>query len=226
MKNEVYNMDCMDYMKGLEDNAFDLAIVDPPYGISVNVNMGRRKGNTKSSYHKYAGEDKKAPDRSCFEELQRVSEYQIIFGANHFIENIPNANSKSWIVWDKMFSNDVSFASAELAWTNIEKVVSVFKYSPNSPNRIHPTQKPVALYKWLLKNYAHPGDKILDTHIGSGSIRIACHDMGFDLVGCELDKDYFDAQEARYQNHISQADLFGTDEMQGLIFSGADNVVQ
>ena len=187
----------MELLERTPDNYYELAIVDVPYGINVNVSMGRRKGNKKSNYHKFSGEDKNAPGIDYFTELKRVSKNQIIWGANHFIENIPNANSKSWIVWDKKFSNEVSFASAELAWTSFNKVVSLYSKSPNDHSRIHPTQKPVKLYEWLLMNYAKEGDKILDTHLGSGSIAIACNRLGYDLTACELDKDYYNAAMKR-----------------------------
>lgn len=214
--NTVHLIDCMEFMAGLPDNAYDLAIVDPPYGIGVNHNMGRRKGNKNSDY-KPALWDTKPPTKEYFDELFRISKNQIIWGANHFIESI-NKNSSCWVVWDKLFSEDVSFASCELAWTSFEYVVKRFSYSSARVGGIHPTQKPVALYKWLLKNYAKPGDKIFDSHVGSGSIRIACHDLGFDFEGCEIDEDYWKAQEKRYKNHIAQADLFAPDEIQGLVY--------
>jgi len=207
MRSEIklFNMDCMDAMREMGDNQFDLAIVNPPYGIGVNVSMGRRKGDKKSSYHKFAGEDSTAPDPLYFDELRRVSKNQIIWGANHFIDAFPfMCNSPCWIVWNKKFSNEVSFASAELAWTSFGSVVKMFEQSPNDPNRIHPTQKPVALYKWLLKNYAKEGDTILDTHLGSGSIALACHDAGYDLTGYELDEDYFQAATMRLDEHRKQ----------------------
>ncbi len=208
MTIELLNIDCMEYMKTCKDNEFDLAIVDPPYGIKVNISMGRRKGNKKSDYHKYAGEDKSAPDKAYFEELQRVSKAQIIWGANHFIDKIPNPNTKSWIVWDKKFSNDVSFASAELAWTSIDKVIKTFSESSTDKYRIHPTQKPIKLYDWLLSMYANYGDKILDTHLGSGSSAIAAYYGGFEFVGCELDKKYFEAAKHRIDETTKQASMF------------------
>jgi len=198
----------MEYMKTCKDNEFDLAIVDPPYGINVNVSMGRRRGNKKSDYHKFAGGDSQAPEKEYFIELERVSKNQIIWGANHFIDRLPNPNSKSWVVWDKRFSNDVSFATAELAWTSIDKVIKTFSESSADRFRIHPTQKPVRLYDWLLLMYAEPNQRILDTHLGSGSIAIACYYFGVDLVGCELDKDYFEAAKARIEQSTSQMDMF------------------
>jgi len=214
--NKVYLMDCMEYLKDCKDNQFQLSIVDPPYGIDINMNMGRKKGQPKA--HDKKEWDKSIPDEKYFNELFRTSEHQIIWGGNYF----PLPLVRGWIFWDKNVPTGVSFADGELAWSNFDTVLRkcFIPYSgfQGSEGKIHPTQKPVALYKWLLKNYAKPGDKILDTHIGSGSIRIACYDMGFDLTGCELDESYFIAQEARFQNHISQADLFGVDEIQELIF--------
>jgi len=198
----------MDGIAEMKDNQFELAIVDVPYGINVNVSMGRRRKDQKSLYHRFSGSDTKSPDLFYFQELIRVSKNQIIWGANHFIEKIPNANTKSWIVWDKKFSNDVSFAAAELAWTSFDKVIKLYSRSSADKNRIHPTEKPADLYKWLLQNYAKEGDKILDTHLGSGSIAIACHDLKFDLVGYELDKEYYDSACDRLAKHRSQGLLF------------------
>lgn len=206
---ELLNIDCMEYMAGLPDKAFDLAIVDPPYGIGVNVNMGRRRGQAHSGYHKYAGEDKEAPDGRYFDQLQRVSKNQIIWGANHFIDNFPfNVNSPCWLMWDKGFSEDVSFAQFELAWTSFKSVCKKFDKSPNDIFRIHPTQKPVRLYEWLLTNYAKSGQRILDTHLGSGSSAIAAHYFGVDFVGCELDKDYYYAAVNRFNEQTKQIDMF------------------
>lgn len=182
----VYNMDNMELMKLLPDNYADLAIVDPPYGIGVNVSMGRRKGDKKSKYHKFAGNDSAIPPAEYFAELKRVSKNQIIWGGNYMTEFLPP--SPCWLFWDKGFSEDVTFAQFELAWTSFSSSAKKFDRHPSQQNRIHPTQKPVALYKWLLDRYAKPGDKILDTHLGSGSIAIAAHDYGFDLLACELDE--------------------------------------
>ena len=198
------NEDCMELMKRYKDNHFDLAIVDPPYGINVNISMGRRKNDIKSDYHKFHGGDVEPPQESYFKELERVSKNQIIWGANYFIDKLQNPNSKNWIVWDKLFSNNVSFASAELAWSNLDSTVKIYRQSPNSSNRIHPTQKPVALYKWLLNNYAKQGDLILDTHVGSASSLIACYDLGFDAVACELDKDYYNESNKRLDYFMKQ----------------------
>ena len=198
--------DCMELMARYPDKYFDLAIVDPPYGIGVNHNMGRRKGDMPSQYKKVEW-DTLPPPAAYFVELMRVSLYQIIWGANHFISLIP-FNSSCWIVWDKLFSENVSFASVELAWTNFQNVCKRIQLSSLSQNnRIHPTQKPVALYKWLLSKYAKPDWKILDTHLGSGSSAIACYDMGFPLTACEIDEDYFAAAVERLRLFAAQGTL-------------------
>jgi len=204
---ELYNMDCMEAMKDMPDNAYELAIVDPPYGINVNVSMGRRKGDKKSDYHKFAGEDKEAPSSEYFTELFRVSKNQIVWGANHFISKMP-FDSSCWLMWDKGFSEDVTFAQFELAWTSFSSTCKKFDKHPSQQNRIHPTQKPVKLYEWLLTNYAKEGDKILDTHLGSGSIAIACHNLKFDLTGYELDTEYYEAATKRLKQHQAQQRLF------------------
>ena len=196
----------MELMARYPDNYFDLAIVDPPYGINVNVSMGRRKGDKKSDYHKFAGNDTSIPNAEYFNELKRVSKEQIVWGGNYMIEHL--TPSPCWLMWDKGFSEDVTFAQFELAWTSFNSSAKKFDKHPSQQNRIHPTQKPVALYKWLLDKYAKPNDKILDTHLGSGSIAIACHDYGFDLTACELDKEYFDKAMQRISNHVSQTKLF------------------
>lgn len=198
MNNIVYNIDNMEFMKDIPDKYYELAIVDPPYGININNEcMGGRK-TIKPDKNKTW--DNNIPDDNYFNELFRISKNQIIWGANYF--NLwPN---RYFIIWDKgetMYGRD--FAECELAWTNINRT-RIFKLSPNQLERIHPTQKPVALYKWLLTNYAKPNDKIFDSHVGSGSIRIACHELGFDFTGCELDKDYWEAQEKRYQEWLKQ----------------------
>jgi len=214
---ELYNEDCMSLMARYPDKHFDLAIVDPPYGIgeSSNNNKSRSKLSTSKDYGCKKWDDS-PPSCKYFDELKRISKNQIIWGANHFIENIPNANSSCWVVWNKE-NGENDFADCELAYCSFRSAVRKIDLKwhgmlqhdmKNKEYRIHPTQKPVALYKWLLHNYAKEGDKILDTHLGSGSIAIACHDYGFDLVGCEIDKDYFDAAMKRYDNHKSQIKLF------------------
>jgi site-specific DNA-methyltransferase (adenine-specific) len=206
---EMLNCDCMDYMATQPDKAFDLAIVDPPYGININNNMGRRKGDKHSDYAPTVW-DNSIPDDKYFDELFRVSQNQIIWGGNYF----PLNPTPCWILWDKGFSPDVTFAQFEMAWTSFGSSCKKFDHSSADPkNRIHPTQKPVALYKWLLSRYAKPGDRILDTHGGSGSICIACHDLGYDLTWMELDADYYKAACKRYQNHAAQGTLFDQAEL-------------
>jgi len=202
---ELLHIDCMEYMAGLPDKAFDLAIVDPPYGIGINVSMGRRKGDKKSNYHKFAGNDSSIPSEGYFLELIRVSKNQIIWGGNYMTDYLPP--TPCWLMWDKGFSEEVTFAQFELAWTSFQSSAKKFDKNPSQQFRIHPTQKPVALYKWLLHNYTKPGDKILDTHLGSGSSAIAAHKMGFDFVGCELDKDYYDAAYKRFKEQTMQLSL-------------------
>tara|TARA_R110000782_G_scaffold245934_1_gene332674 strand:- start:49 stop:669 length:621 start_codon:yes stop_codon:yes gene_type:complete len=204
---EMLNVDCMEYMAGLEDNAFELAIVDPPYGINAS-NMVMGKGKNKN-WGKKRDWDKSIPDDKYFKELFRVSNKQIIWGGNYF--DLPCTGG--WIFWDKERGKDVSFADGELAWTSF---LNVIKKAPirydgfigADTTRIHPTQKPVKLYEWLLKNYAKEGDRILDTHLGSGSSAIAAHYGGFDFVGCELDIDYFKASQIRFERETAQQALF------------------
>lgn len=216
--NIAYNMDCMEYMQTLPDKSFDLAVVDPPYGIgeSGSKNHTRGKLAVAKNYKAFAGNDTQPPTPMYFEQLIRVSKNQIIFGANHFADKIPNPASSCWIVWDKENGN-TDFADCELAWTSFKSAVRIFRFRwqgmlqgnmADKEQRIHPTQKPVALYTWIYQRYAKPGDKILDTHLGSGSSRIAAYDAGLDFVGCEIDPDYFAAQEARYQAHVAQMSLF------------------
>lgn len=200
-KIKAYNMDNMEYMKSIPDNYYELAIVDPPYGIGVNVNMGRRRGDKPSSYHKFAGNDMSIPPKEYFNELFRISQNQIIWGGNYMTSHLKP--SSCWILWDKLFSEDVTFAQFEMAWTSFNTSCKKFDKHPNQLNRIHPTQKPVALYKWLLSKYAKQGDKILDTHGGSMSIAIACHDLDFELDIVELDKEYFDTAVKRVKNHVA-----------------------
>jgi len=200
--SDVYLMDCMELMKQYTDNYFDLACVDPPYGINVSNSIGRRKGDKKSEYKKVYW-DSCSPEVDYFNELFRVSKNQIIWGANHFISKMP-FDSSCWLMWDKLFSEDVSFSQFEMAWTSFNGTCKKFEKSPNQLNRFHPTQKPVALYDWIFKNYAKEGMKILDTHLGSGSSRIAANKAKLHFVACELDKEYYDTQNKRYEEFISQ----------------------
>ena len=199
--------DCMEYMASLPDNAYELAIVDPPYGIDW---MSQTKSvNTGKNWKQYESKDwdKKPPPKEYFSELTRVSKNRIIWGANYF-DDMPSTSC--WVIWDKM--QEFSGATFEMAWTSFPSPAKAFRMARCEAyvgiNKIHPTQKPVALYKWLLKNYAKPGDKILDTHGGSGSICIACHGMGFDLDWIELDPDYYKAAVDRFNLHTAQGSLF------------------
>lgn len=216
--NIVHNRDCMEGMKECPDKYFELAIVDPPYGIGESGDRNHTRGKLAISknYKAFSGNDLSAPDENYFKELQRISKHQIVWGANHFIQNIPNANSSCWIVWDKV-NGVTDFADSELAWTSFPTAVRNFRFRwqgmlqgnmKNKEERIHPTQKPIELYGWLLNNYAKVGDKILDTHVGSGSSRIAAYKLGFDFTGYELDKNYWEAQEKRYQDYVKQFTLF------------------
>ena len=214
--SEVFNEDCVQVMKRYPDKFFDLAIVDPPYGIDIN-NQSQGKGGgvaKKIEYTKYDW-DKQAPDKDYFDELFRVSKNQIIWGANHFIERIPY-NASCWIVWDKE-NGETDFADCELAWTSFNTAVRKFKWKwagmlqqnmKNKETRIHPTQKPIALYEWLMIKYAKEGDLILDTHLGSGSSRIAAQKQKLSFVGCELNNEYFVKQEERFKEFVSQLRLF------------------
>lgn len=198
-KSIAYNMDCMEYMRSLPDKAFDLAVVDPPYGISINHNMGRRKGDKPSEYKKVVW-DSEPPEKEYFDELFRVSKNQIVWGANYF--QMPP--TKCFIVWRKpQISEDVSFSMVEFAWTSFDQTAKEWIGMSAEADRIHPTQKPVAL-AWIYSRYAKIGDKILDTHLGSGSSRIAAYDAGLDFVGCEIDPDYFKAEEERFEAHSAQ----------------------
>jgi site-specific DNA-methyltransferase (adenine-specific) len=198
----ITNEDNMELMARYEDNHFDLAIVDPPYGIDVTkMEMGGRKRNKEDKKKNW---DNAVPTKEYFDELFRVSKNQIIWGGNYF--KLPC--SQYFCVWDKgetMYGRD--FAEAELAWVK-KGGTRIYKKNPNQLNRIHPTQKHVSLYEFCLMNYAKEGDKILDTHLGSGSIAIACHNLGFDLTACELDKEYYDKAMKRIQEHKQQIRMF------------------
>lgn len=214
-----YNMDCMQGMREFPDKYFDLAIVDPPYGIGVGsmayTNGVQVVGKALAKRRDYSGHgdwDKAIPEKSYFDELFRVSRNQVIWGGNYFTEYLKP--SKSWIVWDKRCEEKYSdsFADCELAWTN-KGVARVFRFlykgmlqenMANKEQRFHPTQKPVALYKWILDNYAKPGDKILDTHVGSASSLIACEDFGFKYVGFEIDADYYRLGQERLERNRAQ----------------------
>ena len=202
----ITNEDNMELMARYPDNHFDLAIVDPPYGIGAENHAGKKENGWKQWDKK--NWDNQIPNKKYFNELFRVSKNQIVWGGNYMTEYLPA--SMGWIIWDKG-QRDFSLADGEMAWTSFNKAMRIWEYARAktiSDNKIHPTQKPVVLYKWLLEKYAKEGDKILDTHLGSGSIAIACHDYGFDLTACELDKEYFDKAMTRINNHVAQQKLF------------------
>ena len=203
------NRDCMDGMKEYPGNHFDMAIVDPEYGIDAGtMTMGKGSGND-TGKHKKKEWDKEPAGGIYFAELFRVSKHQIIWGGNYFINHLKS--TQCFLMWDKMDYNS-DFASHELAWTSFNKVVKCFRRARSKDgdalNKIHPTQKPVALYRWLLQNYAKEGDLILDTHVGSASSLIACIELGFDYVGYELDSDYYKAATERIKRFEAQTNLF------------------
>lgn len=218
MSSEVYLMDCMEGMKKYHDKYFDLAVVDPPYGIGQHGTIGiatkKTKGFTftKKEYTKKDW-DNDIPTMEYFTELFRVSKNQIIWGANYFIKELPQF--KNFIYWHKKGqSKDDKFNEGELAYVSFgrSRMIDIwwngFGTINSSENRIHPTQKPVKLYDWIYQNYSEPGQKILDTHLGSGSNRIAAHKAGLDFVGFEIDEEYYHAQEKRFKEYQSQLTLF------------------
>lgn len=187
--SEVYNVNCLEYMRSLPDNLFDLCIADPPYGIGIANNPFRQK-------HEKKVWDNHIPTTEVLSEMQRVSKHCIIWGGNYF----PLPPNKHFIIWDKEQPFDFSSAMCEYAWSNIDKPAKIFRYRVTTEkNKIHPTQKPIALYSWILDNYAIGGGKIFDPFLGSGSSRIAAYKKGFDFYACELDKDYYEAQELRFR---------------------------
>lgn len=208
------NRDCVEAMKEFPDKFFDLAIVDPPYGVKYSrgkngFGICENRPNREATYWDVA------PDKEYFDELIRVSKNQIVFGGNYFTEYLPS--SKCWIVWDKIceMQNKGVFADCELAWTSFTKVCKMFKFrqfgfihDTKDKKRIHPTQKPTELYKWILEHYAKDGDKILDTHVGSASSLIACARKGFEVWGYEIDKEYYKNATERIENELAQESLF------------------
>ena len=195
---QITNEDNMDLMKRYPDKYFDLAIVDPPYGIGISGNPVRQK-HTKKNW------DNEIPSKEYFNELFRVSKNQIIWGGNYF--DLPP--TQGFFIWDKKQPHDFSLAMIEYAWSSIQKPAKMWSLSvQKEQNKIHPTQKPIQLYEWLILNNAKEGDKILDTHLGSGSIAIACHNLGFDLTACELDKEYYESAMKRLKQHQSQLKMF------------------
>jgi site-specific DNA-methyltransferase (adenine-specific) len=201
MSIELLNIDCMEYMVGLPDKAFDLAIVDPPYGIGISSNPVRQQ-HTKKAW------DAAIPDAEYFAELMRVSRNQIVWGGNYFLDYL--GATQGFLIWDKVQPHDFSLAMCELAWSSIQAPAKLWRRSVLAEQgKIHPTQKPVKLYEWLLTNYAKPGQRILDTHLGSGSSAIAAHYFGVDFVGCELDTDYYNAAKKRFEQATAQLAMFG-----------------
>lgn len=211
----VYNMDHVEFMKRIPNKYYSLAIIDPNYGIGEDGLKNHSRGNcAKPTLYTPKNWDKESVSKTTLNEIIRVSKNQIIWGANHFISKIPY-DSPAWIVWDKK-NGDNDFADCELAWTSFNSAVRIFRFRwagmlqenmKDKETRIHPTQKPVQLYKWILQNYAKPGDTILDTHLGSGSSRIAAYDAGLDFTGIEIDKEYFDASVKRFEAFKAQLTL-------------------
>ena len=198
---KITNEDNMELMARYEDNHFDLAIVDPPYGIDINSS-----GTHFKEKYEVKDWDKNTPTTEYFEELKRVSKNQIIWGGNYFDLGVCG----KFIIWDKEIPKGLSFSDCEYAHTSFNGANKMFRYSAykNKSEKFHPTQKPPQLYEWLLMNYAKEGDKILDTHLGSGSIALACHNLGFDLTACELDKEYYDKAIKRINEHKQQIRMF------------------
>jgi len=205
--NKLYNMDCMEGMKKFPDKYFELAIVDPPYGIGIS--MRREIGYNGFNQFTPKEWDNETPTEEYWQELFRVSKNQIVWGGNYF--NLPP--SRCFLIWDKGegFYNR-SYAECEMAWTSFDANAKIFKRDPlargDYKGKIHPTQKPIKLYEWLLSNYAKQGDKILDTHVGSASSLIACYNMGFEYIGFEIDKDYYEAAQERMRIHMQQQTIF------------------
>lgn len=204
MKVELLNIDCMVYMAGLPDKAFELAIVDPPYGLGTKLTRGGGQ-HLKFKNHKEIEKWDVVPSELYFTELERVSVNRVIWGGNYF----DLGPCRGFVIWDKQQSVP-NFSAAEFAWTSFDRVSRLFKYRQAGcfgETKIHPTQKPIPLYRFLLNEYAKEGDRILDTHLGSGSSAIAAHGMGFDFVGCELDPDYHAAALKRFKTMTSQTQI-------------------
>lgn len=216
MTINIFNRDCMDAMKEMDDNAFDLAIVDPPYGINMASSFSQNGNNKCKNWKNYEMKnwDCMTPNQKYFDELFRVSKNQIIWGGNYFIDKIKRP-SMGWIVWNKGQRN-FTLADGEIAWTSFQRAIRIFdmprptalEENRKTGGMFHPTKKPVRLYQWILEKYAKPNWKILDTHIGSGSIGIACHDLGFDLTGFEIDSDYYNDCMKRLNEHQRQLKLW------------------
>tara|TARA_R110002167_G_scaffold91878_1_gene247000 strand:- start:320 stop:958 length:639 start_codon:yes stop_codon:yes gene_type:complete len=211
---KITNENNMKLMARYENNYFDLAIVDPPYGIGIDKAMNANKGKQGFKQYRETEWDNETPKQEYFNELFRVSKNQIIWGGNYFIDKIKKP-SQCFLIWNKV-QRDFTMSDAEIAWTSFHKTIRCFDLSRggamgcNNRNggKLHPTQKPVKLYEWLLMNYAKEGDKILDTHLGSGSIALACHNLNFHLTACELDTEYYNAAMKRLKQHKQQLKMF------------------
>ena len=201
--SHVYLMDCMDALRQTPDMYFDLAIVDPPYGIDINPNMGLKKGQRKR--HSSINWDATTPPREYFEELMRVSLHQVIWGGNYF----PLPPTRHFIFWDKMNPEGLSFSDGEMAWTSFDKAIRKYSKRNAYDGKIHPTEKPICLYDWIYHNYLPGGGKVIDTHLGSGSNRISADKAGnIEFYGFEIDSEYYEAQEKRYKIFKMQKTLF------------------
>lgn len=209
-KIELHNVDCLPFMKQCEDKQFDIAIVDPPYGLGIDGNKEQRwpDGSIKRKAHKIKGWDESIPSKEYFDELKRISKNQIVWGGNYFTEFLEP--TKAWVFWYKG-QQGLTMSDGEMAWTSFKKVtrmVNIHRTHIWQEKPMHPTQKPVKLYKWLLKNYAEEGQTIFDSHLGSGSIAIACDELGFDFTGLEINKGYFEEANKRIQLARRQTSLF------------------
>lgn len=201
--NIAFNADCMEFLRNCPDNAFQLCVCDPPYGLPKDSSNGRGKLKNRAFNSGHIADWDSPPEAEYFEELWRVSENQIIWGGNYF--HLPPC--RCFIVWDKLQPWE-NFSRCEYAWTSFNKPSKLFAFDNRTGGKIHPTQKPVELYAWIFSKFTEPGMKILDAHLGSGSSRIAAYDTGLDFVGYEIDKEYFDKQEERFAAHTAQMNLF------------------
>lgn len=213
---QAFNQDCMEAMREFPDGYFDLAVVDPMYGIGENGSKAKSRSNLVKKCNDYKPIKDEKPGEEYFAELFRVTKNQVIWGANHMIEGFCK-NASCWLIWDKL-NGDTNYADCELAWTSFKGAARKFEWrwqgmiqqngNRSRQHRIHPCEKPIALYRWIFQKFTKPGDKILDTHLGSGSSRIAAYDAGLDFWGYEIDPDYFAAQEERFRAHANQINLF------------------
>ena len=198
----VYLMDCIEGMRQFPDKIFDLAVVDPPYGIGAGKGVGVTRG--KENQYTVKDWDSSIPEQTYWDELWRVSKNQIVWGGNYMTDYLKP--SRGWIYWRKMMGGN--YADGELAWTSFDRNLKEFTKRSDQGNRFHPTQKPIKLYEWIFANYAEDGNLILDTHLGSQSSRIAANKAGLDFVGFEIDREYYDNGNTRFKNFVSQGVLF------------------